>query len=44
MAVCETCKYKNEDKNIDRCLGFNVSCDNKCKEYWLDWLKQEVGE
>lgn len=25
------------------CPGFNVQCNNGCTEYWLDWLKQEVG-
>lgn len=26
------------------CPGFNVPCDNRCQEYWLEWLKEEVEE
>lgn len=24
------------------CPGYHVQCDNRCKENWLDWLKQEA--
>ncbi len=24
------------------CPGYHVPCDNRCKEHWLDWLKQEA--
>lgn len=26
------------------CPGANVPCKNRCKEYWLDWLKEETKE
>ena len=26
------------------CPGFDTRCDNRCMDFWLDWLKQEAGE
>ena len=26
------------------CPGANVPCENRCKEYWLDWLEEEIAD
>ena len=27
----------------NKCPGWSVTCGEKCTEYWLKWLKQEIN-
>ena len=44
MTMEQMAEFIAKFHGCSRCPGFNVPCDNRCKEYWLDWLKEEVKE
>lgn len=44
MSMEQMAEFIAKFHGCSHCPGFNVPCDNRCQEYWLDWLKEEIAD
>lgn len=38
----ELASILNKVLGCNHCPGFHVNCSVRCKEYWLDWLREDA--